>query len=249
MLRRHLTITSGWPAALLSGALALAAFGCSDDRTGAGPRPPNAPPTDPEIGEDAPINLAYVCGNRFVVTNAQRFPVTVTYRVAESEEEGTVDLAAAPRMDPAMSEQTIEVRTKGAIRLPPGDRLRRDSGQRRSTVPVGRGEPCPGVGHRSAGGAMVGAVRLADRRHPHDALARRRVLAVGRQGHRRSGTRSPVRSSRCRAPANGSSVRGGRYSPDGQGVLRRRPYRGWTGLPNITHFRSRRQLLESVRAS
>ena len=89
MLRRRLTIPSGGPAALLAGALALAAFGCTDERIGAGPRPPNAPPTDPEIGEDAPINPAYVCGSRFVVTNAQSFPITVTYRVAESEEEGT----------------------------------------------------------------------------------------------------------------------------------------------------------------
>jgi hypothetical protein len=45
-------------------------IGCSEDRTGAGPRPPTAAPTDPEIGEDAPINLTDVCGNRFVATNA-----------------------------------------------------------------------------------------------------------------------------------------------------------------------------------
>jgi hypothetical protein len=122
MRRRSLTITSGRPAALLSGALALAVFGCSEDRTGAGPRPPTAASTDPEIGEDAPINLTYVCGNRFVVTNAQSFPITVTYRVVESEEEGTADLAAAPRMDPAISEQAIEVRTKGAVQLFAGDR-------------------------------------------------------------------------------------------------------------------------------
>jgi hypothetical protein len=102
MRRRCLTLTSGWPGALLSGVLALAVFGCSEERTAAGPRPPTAAPTDPEIGEDAPINLTYVCGNRFVVTNAQSFPITVTYRVAESEEEGTADLAAAPRMDPAI---------------------------------------------------------------------------------------------------------------------------------------------------
>jgi hypothetical protein len=42
--------------------------------------------------------------------------------VVESEEEGTADLAAAPRMDPAISEQAIEVRTKGAVHLFAGDR-------------------------------------------------------------------------------------------------------------------------------
>jgi len=117
MLRRRLTMSSRRPAALLCSALALAVFACSEERTGAGPRPPEAAPTDPEIGEDAPINLTYVCGNRFVVTNAQGFPITVTYRVEGSEEEGTADLAAAPRMDPAITEQTIEVRTKGAVQL------------------------------------------------------------------------------------------------------------------------------------
>jgi hypothetical protein len=106
MWRRCLTIISGRPAALLSGALALAVFGCSGERTGAGPRPPMAAPSHPDIGEDAPINLTYVCGNRFVVTNAQSFPITVTYRVAESEEEGTAHLAPAPRTDPAITEQT-----------------------------------------------------------------------------------------------------------------------------------------------
>jgi hypothetical protein len=123
VLRRRLTITSGRLAALLSCTLALIIFACTDERTGAGPRPPNAAPTNPEVGEDAPINLAHVCGNRFVITNAQSFPITVTYRVAESEEEGTADLAAAPRMDPAISEWTIEVRTKGAVQLFAGDRL------------------------------------------------------------------------------------------------------------------------------
>jgi galactose oxidase len=104
-------------------AMALAIFACSEERAGSGPRPPAAPPTDPEIGEDAPVNLTYVCGNRFVITNAQRFPLTVTYRVDGTEEEGTADLAAAPDMDPAFSEQVIEVRTKGAVQLFAGDRF------------------------------------------------------------------------------------------------------------------------------
>lgn len=123
MMRRRLTITSGRPAALLCGVLTLAVFACSEERSSAGPRPPEAAPTDPELGDDAPINLAYVCGNRFVVTNAQGFPITVTYRVEGSEEEGTADLAAAPRMDPAITEQTIEVRTTGAVQLFAGGRF------------------------------------------------------------------------------------------------------------------------------
>ena len=75
MQRRCLTLTSGRQAVLLAGALALAVFGCSEERTAAGPRPPTAAPTNPEIGEDAPINLTHVCGNRFVVTNARTLVV------------------------------------------------------------------------------------------------------------------------------------------------------------------------------
>jgi hypothetical protein len=119
----HLTHISWRSAALRLGAMALAISACSDERTGSGPRPPGASPTDPEIGEDAPINLTYVCGNRFVITNAQRFPITVTYRVEGSEEEGTADLAAAPLMDPAITEQIIEVRTTGAVQVFAGDRF------------------------------------------------------------------------------------------------------------------------------
>jgi galactose oxidase len=179
---RRLTITSGHPAVLLAGALAIAAFGCMDERTGAGPRPPDAPPTDPEIGEDAPINLAYVCGNRFVVSNAQRFPITVTYRVAESEEEGTVDLAAAPRMDPAISEHTIEVRTKGAVQLFAGERL--------VVTRANGGAPCPSDAASSVQASVTGAEAgqwSAPFSWPivaiHMALLPdQRVLAVGRLG-------------------------------------------------------------------
>jgi hypothetical protein len=69
------------------------------------------------VGEDAPLNLSYVCGNRFLVSNAYGVPVSVTYRVAGSSEEGTADLPAAPPEDPAVSERMIETRTKGTVQM------------------------------------------------------------------------------------------------------------------------------------
>ena len=111
---------SGFPPpllAVLGGAILLASVGCSDERSSAGPRPGDPQPLDPEVGEDAPVNLAYLCGNRFLVSNAYSVPISVTYRVAGTSEEGTVDLPAAPPIDPAISERTIETRTKGTVQI------------------------------------------------------------------------------------------------------------------------------------
>jgi galactose oxidase len=91
--------------------------GCSDERTGAGPHAGEVPTTDPELGEDAPINLSYVCGNRFLIGNASAVPVSVSWRVAGTEEEGAADLPAAPESEPAVSEHMIETRTRAAVQL------------------------------------------------------------------------------------------------------------------------------------
>ncbi len=102
---------------LLTGCAAAVIVGCSDERAGAGPRSGEVPATDPDLGEDAPINLAYLCGNRFVISNAQNVPISVSYRVEGSEEEGHADLAAAPMADPAETEHTIETRARGSVQL------------------------------------------------------------------------------------------------------------------------------------
>ena len=104
-------------AALLGGVVALASISCSDDRSGAGPRVDDAEPADVEVGEDAPVDLSYVCGNRFLVSNTYSVPISVTYRVAGSSEEGTVEVAAAPSLDPGVSEGTIETRRKGTVQI------------------------------------------------------------------------------------------------------------------------------------
>ncbi len=99
------------------GALALTSGACSDERSQSGPRPADPVPHEAGVGEDAPVDLSYVCGNRFVVTNALGRPVTVTYRVAGTEEEGSAEVAAAPAEDPAVSEATIETRSRGTVQI------------------------------------------------------------------------------------------------------------------------------------
>ena len=101
------------PLAALAGLL----LACADDRSGAGPEAAEPLPPDVEVGADAPLDLTYVCGNRFLVTNAREVPVSVTYRVAGSGESGVVEVPAAPMEDPAVSEEEIETRTRGTVQI------------------------------------------------------------------------------------------------------------------------------------
>jgi hypothetical protein len=117
MPHRRSGVSSCISALLGGGVVLLAVGGCSEDRSSAGPRVGDPLPTDSEIGEDAPLDLTYVCGNRFLVSNARTVPVSVTYRVAGSGEEGTADVPAAPLEDPAVSEHMIETRTKGTVQI------------------------------------------------------------------------------------------------------------------------------------
>ena len=75
--RTHVLVALGAVFAFLSAA-------CSDDRSDAGPPPDESQPLPTNVGEDAPINLTYVCGNRFVVSNSYRVPISVTYRVVDA---------------------------------------------------------------------------------------------------------------------------------------------------------------------
>jgi hypothetical protein len=67
--------------------------------------------------------LEYVCGNRFVIVNAQPYPVTVSYEVQGSEERGERRLAAALSGDPPFSEVEVTVRNDGPVALYATDSL------------------------------------------------------------------------------------------------------------------------------
>jgi hypothetical protein len=90
--------------------------GCTDG-PGSGPRPDLPAPPASEDDSDQPVRLTYVCGNRFLITNAHSAPITVTYRVVGTEEEGSASLTAAPAEDPAFSEAMIETRERGTVEI------------------------------------------------------------------------------------------------------------------------------------
>jgi galactose oxidase-like protein/Kelch motif protein len=99
----------------LSASALVYLIGCGESpESGGEPRPNPAPPANSDEG---PVRLSYVCGNRFLITNAYSVPVSVTYRVTGTGEEGAENLAAGPDLDPAFSERMIETRAVGAVEL------------------------------------------------------------------------------------------------------------------------------------
>jgi hypothetical protein len=114
---RHHFVISARRNPLWGGVFLLAAIGCSDERSNAGPTPAVPVPANEGNGQTAPLDLSYACGNRFRVYSTYPVPITVTYRVAESGEEGTVEVPAAPAIDPAGTEEVFQTRTKGTVQI------------------------------------------------------------------------------------------------------------------------------------
>lgn len=100
----------------------LPLFAC--DRQGP-PGPPTGGTVLPASAEDddAPVRALYLCGNRFVLINAQPFPVRVTWRIQGSDEQAEQALAAAPDGDPGFSEIEVASTHEGALELYRGDQL------------------------------------------------------------------------------------------------------------------------------
>lgn len=69
----------------------------------------------------APLDLVYVCGNKFLATNGTHSPVQVTYRVVGTGESGALTLDQAPLEDPAHSELEIETTEQGTVELYRGE--------------------------------------------------------------------------------------------------------------------------------
>jgi galactose oxidase len=93
-------------------------MGCRETQESAPTARPDVPLDEETDGSTlASIDLVYVCGNKFLATNATHLPVRVTYRVAGTQESGTVTLSEAPNEDPAHSETEIETRHSGAVEL------------------------------------------------------------------------------------------------------------------------------------
>ena len=107
---------------LATGTLVLTALlvsACGEDSRSdsAAPAIP-IPEATADDDSSTPLRLSYVCGNRFVLVSSYSVPVTVTWRVSGTSEEGSATLAAAsPERHPTSSEQMIETRNRGALEL------------------------------------------------------------------------------------------------------------------------------------
>jgi galactose oxidase len=98
------------------GAGVLTLSSCQDNGQSP-PARPDAPGGAPGTSQPGPVDLVYVCGNKFLVTNATATPVPVTYRVAGTSETGALTLPGGPGGDPGYSETELETKSPGVVEL------------------------------------------------------------------------------------------------------------------------------------
>src|SRR5215210_7154291 len=89
-----------------------------------GQSPPSRPEPSPASEDDAggsmlaaPIDLVYLCGNKFLVTNSTRTSLHVTYRVAGTKDQGEMTLVEGPGGDPGYSETELETVERGTVEV------------------------------------------------------------------------------------------------------------------------------------
>ncbi len=70
-----------------------------------------------------PIDAVYVCGNKFLVTNATSTRVEVTYRVVGTQESGSLILHEGLNEDPGHSETELETTKRGVLEIFQDDHL------------------------------------------------------------------------------------------------------------------------------
>jgi hypothetical protein len=82
------------------------------------PRVRSEPPSvdDPD-GILKPVDLVYICGNKFLATNGTPSVVHVTYRVTDTRETGGLTLREGPGGDPGYSETELETASAGTVEL------------------------------------------------------------------------------------------------------------------------------------
>jgi PKD repeat protein len=98
----------------------LAVSACEDNTQSPSTRSePAAPAGNDTLGGSMlrPLDLVYVCGNKFLVTNATPRPVQVEYRVAGTDEGGSLRLVEGPGQDPGFSETELETTERGVVEL------------------------------------------------------------------------------------------------------------------------------------
>ena len=128
-------------AVLIWGTLVVSA--CQDNSQSPPGRPEIPAEDSPEASNLAPLDLIYVCGNKFLVTNSTRSAVNVAYRVAGTNETGALTLPETPGGDPWFSETELETVERGAVELYRNDE--RVARRRNQGLPCGASPPSLGV--------------------------------------------------------------------------------------------------------
>ncbi|HEX7335871.1 MAG TPA: hypothetical protein VF252_01585, partial [Gemmatimonadales bacterium] len=80
-----------------------------------------------------PVDLVYICGNRFLATNATDAAVHVTYRVVGTDETGGLTLREGGDQDQSFSETDLETKDRGTVELyQDGERVARRGNEGRA---------------------------------------------------------------------------------------------------------------------
>ncbi len=108
------------PLSLACLGIALSVAACGEDGSQAPPARADVPLQQAqtlEAGNLAPLDLVYVCGNKFLATNSTRGTVQVTYRVVGASETGGLTLPPGTSRDPGHSETEMETGKQGTVEL------------------------------------------------------------------------------------------------------------------------------------
>ena len=122
---------------------ALVVSACQDNSQSPPGRPEVPTENSPEASNLAPLDLIYVCGNKFLATNSTRSAVNVTYRVVGTNETGALTLRETPGGDPWFSEAELETVERGAVELYRNEE--RVARKRNQGLPCGASPPSLGV--------------------------------------------------------------------------------------------------------
>jgi Domain of unknown function (DUF1929) len=98
-------------------AIPLLLQACVDSSQSPAARPEAPPSDDFESSMTKPVDLVYVCGNKFLATNSTTSMVHVTYRVVETKETGGLTLREGSDGDPGFSETEVETAGAGTVEL------------------------------------------------------------------------------------------------------------------------------------
>src|SRR3954470_17907886 len=138
--------------ALLAMSTAFILGACQENSQSPPSRPAVPPAEPPGASMLTPVDLVYVCGNKFLATNSTSAPITITYRVAGTDETGRLTLPERPGGDPWFSETELETARSGLVELyQDGDRVARRPNEGQACGPAALSAAMSAGGPSAAG--------------------------------------------------------------------------------------------------